>query len=201
MFRRKGADCHPLLGTRILHTFPVRFNRIFHKNSIVLKEKMANTNSTGNNAIVVFDGLSSNEVQNIMKRVVVRRSEDKYKNENMKLLLWIYKVDNLREEVLQECFVERLHEASSSLVNNSDMRSLFKDALDSVKRGANNCSIVLKILTFNIFPHYLITRTNKNQKYLSMKMYGIIWNYLCHSKIILESMEILDRRSSIRHGC
>ena len=151
---------------------------------------MANTNSTGNNAIVVFDGLSSNEVQNIIKCVVARRSEDKYKNENMKLLLWIYKVDNLREEVLQDCFVERLHEASSYLVNNSDMRSLFKDALDSVKRGANNCPVVLKILTFNIFSHYLITRTNKNQKYLSMKMYGIIWNYLCH----------LYRMSGVRMG-
>ena len=75
---------------------------MFHKNSIVLKNKMAPTNSTGNkkivafdgnsmgdNPIVAFDGLSYNEVQNIMKRVVAKRSEVKYKNENMKLLLWI----------------------------------------------------------------------------------------------------------------
>ena len=83
MFRRKGADCHPLLGTRILHTFPVRFNRIFHKNSIVLKEKMANTNSKGNNAKVTFDGLPSDEVQNIMKRAIAKRSE-----KSVKIKMW-----------------------------------------------------------------------------------------------------------------
>ena len=35
-----------------------------------------------------------------MKRVIVKISENKYKNENVKLPLWIYEDDNIREEVL-----------------------------------------------------------------------------------------------------
>ena len=85
----------------------------------------------------------------------------------MKLLLWIYEDDNLREEVLRYCFVERFHETNSSLIENSDMIYVYKDALDSVKKGANDCPIVLENLIFDIFSYYLATRRNKKQTYLS----------------------------------
>ena len=75
----------------------------------------------GKNAIVAFAPPPSNDVQKIMKHIITKRSENRYKIENMEFLLWIYKDDNLREEVLRYCFVERLHEAKISLGNNSDM--------------------------------------------------------------------------------
>ena len=55
-----------------------------------------------------------------------------------------------------------------------------KDALDSIKKGANNCPIVLENFTFNIFSHYFTTRRNEKQKYLSKQTYGGIWSELCH---------------------
>ena len=47
--------------------------------------------------------------------------------------------------MLQYFFVKRLREANSYLSNNSDMRYMCKDSLESILKGANNCPIVLEI--------------------------------------------------------
>ena len=57
---------------------------------------------------------------------------------------------------------------------------MFKDILDSVKKGGNNCPIVLEKLTLNILSQYLTTRRNKKQKHIQEKFYGGIQIDLCH---------------------
>ena len=49
-----------------------------------------------------------------MRRIVAKNSTEKYNLENVKLLLWLYNEEDLREEVLQDSFVDRLNEASPS---------------------------------------------------------------------------------------
>ena len=129
------------------------------------------------NSLVAYEGLPSNEVRSIMRRVVAKNSTEKYNLENVKLLLWLYNAEDLREEVLRDSFVDRLNEASPSL---HDMRKVCKEALHAVEKGANNCPIMLQKLSFNIFSHYLATRRNRKNKYLSRQSYGSVRSALMH---------------------
>ena len=89
-----------------------------------------------------------------MRRIVAKNSTEKYNLKNVKLLLWLYNAEDLREEVIRNSFVDRLNEASPSL---QDMMKVCKEALHAVEKGANNCPMLQK-LSFNIFSHYLATR-------------------------------------------
>ena len=48
------------------------------------------------NLLVAYEGLPSNEVRSIMRRVVAKNSTEKYNLENVKLLLWLYNAEDLR---------------------------------------------------------------------------------------------------------
>ena len=57
-------------------------------------------------ALIPYDGQGpTTEVLNIMKRVVSLTSENKYKAENVNLLLWIYDGnDSVKDLLLEEWF-------------------------------------------------------------------------------------------------
>ena len=55
-----------------------------------------------NNAKVAYQVRPTNVVKNIMKCVVVSKSESKYKNDNTTFILWIYGNQDLREEFFQD---------------------------------------------------------------------------------------------------
>lgn len=112
-----------------------------------------------------------------MKNIVAKNSSNKYDAENVKLLLWLYNDEKLREEILRDSLVDSLNEASPS---ERDMRKICKIALNAVEKGADNCPILLQKLTFNIFSHYLATRRNRKQKYLSKTSYGSVRSALMH---------------------
>ena len=135
------------------------------------------TLSQATNSLVAYEGLPSNEVCSIMRHIVAKNSTEKYNLKNVKLLLWLYNEEDLREEVLWDSFMDRLNEASSSL---RDMRKVYKEALHVVEKGANNCPIMLQKLSFNIFLHYLATRRNRKNKYLSRQSYRSVRSALMH---------------------
>eukprot|EP00957_Ditylum_brightwellii_P169776 12922359-Ditylum_brightwellii.AAC.1 len=62
-------------------------------------------------AIVHYQGRATEEVQKIMKCVEAAKSEEKYLNENITLLLWLYD-GNLCKEVLCDTFVDALNLAA-----------------------------------------------------------------------------------------
>ena len=61
-----------------------------------------------NNAIVAYQGRPTNDVEQIMKRVVASKSESKYKNDNTTFILWLYDNQDLREEFIHYWFVTQL---------------------------------------------------------------------------------------------
>ena len=99
-----------------------------------------------------------------MKTVVSLTSEEKYKAENVELLLWIYDGNNsVKDLLLEEWFHKKISDAEvgdEGKKTRPSMRKIFKDALDAVNKASDNCSIILPSLTFNIFLHNLTTRRN-----------------------------------------
>ena len=122
-----------------------------------------------------------------MKRVVAEKSNISYRNNNIILILWLYDNEEVREDVLSDWMVEKLHRANS-LDSSSERttrsrpaaRLVCKQVLDNMNKVDNNCPIVLNKLTFNLFSHYLTTRKNKKGEYLSKAGYGQIRSSLKH---------------------
>ena len=128
-------------------------------------------------AIVSFEGLPSSEVRRIMKSVVAKNSAKRYDTEIIRLILWLYNDERLREDILRDTFLDRMHLVSHS---EKEMRKECKTAIAATEKGGNNCPIVLQKLTFNIFSHYLATRRTKANKYLSKTSYGGVRSALMH---------------------
>ena len=62
-----------------------------------------------------------------------------------------------------------------------DKRVTCKAALGDINRSNDNCSIVLKKKTFNIFSDYMSTNKNKNPgRYVSSTIYGVVQSGLTH---------------------
>ena len=140
-------------------------------------------------ALIPYDGQGpTTEVLSIMKRVVSLTSENKYKAENVNLLLWIYDGNySVKNLLLEEWFRNKLSDAEvgdEGKKTRPAMRKICKDALDAVNKASNKCPIILPALTFNIFSHYLTTRRKKNKCYLDKTTYGRIRSDLTHLFII-----------------
>ena len=88
-----------------------------------------------------------------MKCVVAAKSEEKYLNKNITFLFWLYD-GNLRKEVLHNTFIDALNLAAiqdEGTKRRPKMRKVCRDALNKMQQGADNCTIMLQKLTFNIF--------------------------------------------------
>ena len=152
-----------------------------HRDPICEKDSM-NTKAT---ALIPYYGQGpTTEALSIIKWVVSLTSENKYKSENVNLLLWIYDGnDSVKKLLLEECFRNKLSDAEVGDEGNTTrpaMRNICKYTLDAVNKASNNCPIILPSLTFNIFSHYLTTRRNKNKCYLEKTTYGSIKSALTH---------------------
>ena len=135
--------------------------------------------------LIPYDGQGpTTEVLSIMKRVVSLTLKNKYKAENVNLLLWIYDDnDSVKDLLLEEWFCKKLSDAEvgdEGKKKSPAMRNICKYALDAVNKLSDNCPIVLPSLTFNIFSHYLNTRRKKNKCYLKETTYGGIRSALTH---------------------
>ena len=143
---------------------------------------MANYN-VASRAIVAFEREATSSVQKIMANVVTETSSEQYNGENIIFLLWLYKDDMFREELLNDWFYENMILAEKEDEGKNvkrTMRAVCKKALEGIRKGASNCPLILSKLTFNVFSHYLTTRKNKKGKYLSKGAYSGIRSALMH---------------------
>ena len=130
-----------------------------------------------------------------MKKCVADGAANKYRLENVKLILWIYDDVDLREILLEEWFVEEMEKAEELDNTNSNTkksrkhtRTYIKSTLDALSFAQNNCPVILPSLTFRHFSNYLtsrkkIDRNNSNtsgSKYLTQSAYNGIRSALQH---------------------
>ena len=104
-----------------------------------------NTEAT---ALIPYDGQGpTTEFLIIMKRLVSLTSKNKYKAENVNLLLWIYDGnDSVKNLLLEEWLRNKLSDAEVGDEGNKTrpaMRKICKDALDAVNKASDNCPIIL----------------------------------------------------------
>ena len=96
-----------------------------------------------------------------MKRIVSQGSEKIYKTENVSLLLWIYDNDGIKELLLEELFCVKLDDAQVKDIRKKQipvMRQVCKVALQAAIYFSKNRPIILTLLTYNVFSHYLKKR-------------------------------------------
>ena len=75
--------------------------------------------------------------------------------------------------------VERL--IADKYKGKKDKRATCKSAFKDINRSNDNCSIVLKKKTFNIFSDYMSTKKSKKLGwYVSSTIYDVVQNYLAH---------------------
>ena len=61
------------------------------------------------------------------------------------------------------------------------MFASYKSVLEDIIRSNDNCSIVIKKMTFNIFSDYISTKKSKNPgRYVSSTIYGVVQRALTH---------------------
>lgn len=70
-------------------------------------------------------------------------------NHNIDLLLWICEKENLREELLRDWMVERMHGAAEKGQN--AMQNVCKISLKEVNKQSESCPVVSEKMSFNIF--------------------------------------------------
>jgi hypothetical protein len=137
-----------------------------------------------NQAIVLYNQAGpSDEVMQIMKRVVSVRSEEKYRNENVTFLLYIHDNASIKDTLLEEWFITKLQDAELEDGTSSRclaMRRECKEALHTISMHGNNCPIILPAITFTIFSDYLASRKKGSGAYLSKDSYNGIRSSLCH---------------------
>ena len=66
---------------------------------------------SNSNAIIPFQGRPTTVVQDIMKQIVAKTSREKYDNNNINLMIWLYDSDTKNEALLYDWVLERLREA------------------------------------------------------------------------------------------
>ena len=140
---------------------------------------------TDSTALVPYQGRPTDVVQSIMKQVVADRSRHKYINENILMMIWLFDSELLREAVLFDWAVERMIRADerdqeSSKTKRTYLRSECRALLLDVNKDDKNSPIILDKLTFNIFSHYLTTRTKADGTTLSRSSYGGIRSALVY---------------------
>ena len=111
------------------------------------------TLSQASNIIISYEGRSTAVVKAILNQVVSSGTQANYANQNADLILWIYEKDEWREALLRDWMVERLITAEAE--GKESMRAASKDALNAINRNDDNCPILLKKMTFNLFSHYM----------------------------------------------
>eukprot|EP00957_Ditylum_brightwellii_P012840 970290-Ditylum_brightwellii.AAC.1 len=88
-----------------------------------------------------------------MKCVVAEKSEEKYTNKNITLLLWLYDSDSLCKELLQGRFIEELHavaEADANRNHRPKSRHICKTWLNNMVQGEDKaCPNILDRMMFN----------------------------------------------------
>ena len=91
------------------------------------------------NALVPYDNVGqTNEVTEIMGRVVSTASIIKYKNENTTFIFWVYRSDvMIRELLLEEWMLVKLDNAKALDIGRGkalmpEMRKVCKEVLDAV---------------------------------------------------------------------
>ena len=140
-------------------------------------------------AIIPYRQAPTTEVQQIMRRIVADSSFGNYNNHNTNFVIWLYKNEELREETLRDCFLEKIYEAEreDSVSNRSPhhrrsaVRLVIKNALQNIsKEDKTSCPIMLQKISFNLFSHYITTRKNKKGRYLSKTGYGQIRSAFVH---------------------
>eukprot|EP00957_Ditylum_brightwellii_P167882 12779614-Ditylum_brightwellii.AAC.1 len=126
-------------------------------NALVTHEPTGNDNMT---SLVTYQGRATTAVQDIMKCVVADNSMQKYTNENITLILWIYNNDSLRKYLLHDWIVDKLHitvAEDGTKKSRPVARHVLKTVLNAVQKGQDNCPITLGKVTFNLFLHYIMT--------------------------------------------
>eukprot|EP00957_Ditylum_brightwellii_P011057 838417-Ditylum_brightwellii.AAC.1 len=119
---------------------------------------MVNINSNAVTALVQHQRATTAAVRKIMKNVVADKSEEKYINENIMLLLWLYGDESLHNKSLHNMFVDELHavtEAGAGTKRRPKMRNVRKKALSAIQQREDNYPLMLQKMIFNIFLHYL----------------------------------------------
>eukprot|EP00957_Ditylum_brightwellii_P212186 15367052-Ditylum_brightwellii.AAC.1 len=61
---------------------------------------MSLVNTADMRAVVEYQGTTTQAFQSIMKCIVTEKSEEKYTNKNITLMLWLYKNKSLCKELL-----------------------------------------------------------------------------------------------------
>ena len=63
-------------------------------------------------AIVPYQGKPTAEVQSILKQIVADKSRERYVNQNIIFMLWIFDNESLREELLHDWALGPLYAAA-----------------------------------------------------------------------------------------
>ena len=118
------------------------------------------TLSQASNYIIAYEGRFTAAVKAILNQVFSSGTQANYANHNSDLILWIYEKDEGREALLRDWMVERLVTAKDE--GRKAMSATCKDAINSINRNDDNCSILLKKMTFNLFSHYTSMKKSEN---------------------------------------
>ena len=115
-------------------------------------------------------------------------SKEKYVNENARFILWIYNNDNLRDQLLDDDFLGRVHHHLLDLELTGEqlskkIKSIARNELLGVKKlagGGHNSPIVLEALTFEHYSEYVTSRKKTNGSFLSIYSYSGMTSALRH---------------------
>ena len=122
-------------------------------------------------AIVAYEGRPAAVVDSVLIKVASSGTQGNYAYHNFDLVLWVYEMEEWREEFLRDWMVERLISAKEK--GNKETRATCKAALEEVNRSNYNCPIVIEKLKLNVFSHCMSTKKSKKSRgYLSATSYG-----------------------------
>ena len=118
------------------------------------------TLSQASNAVVAYEGRPTAVVESILNQSVSSGTQENYANHNVDLIIWLYKKDEWRVALIRYWMVEHLIYLDAE--GKKSMRVTCKDELKAINRSDDNCPILLKKMTFNIFSHYMSMKKSKN---------------------------------------
>ena len=136
------------------------------------------SSNQSSNAIIAYDNGPTDHVRGIMKAAVAENTADKYLGYNSLFLIWLYEKEELREELLLDVVVDKLHVAKKvddhkNDSNMSAMKKVCKEALQNTRRELKNSPVLLDKLTFNVYSDFLSTRKSKGENMLAVSTYGL----------------------------
>eukprot|EP00980_Cylindrotheca_fusiformis_P027304 scaffold19845_cov136-Cylindrotheca_fusiformis.AAC.1 len=134
-------------------------------------------------AIVPYDGRPTAAVQAIMNNSIAKKSQLRYDNENITLMMWLFDEDaekHLRDTVLDEMNTAHALDVEMGTKGRKHLRVVCKKALENVNKTDKNCPIILETVTFNVFSHFLTTRKSKRGGMLATSSYGSVRSALVY---------------------